>query len=256
MASFTMYLEEVIEMEGESNIGLNEYPIFDESHRPVLNKKIIDHYYNQEIGQENISMFRLAMKRKMNEIMPAFNQQYELSAIKLEALLTASMTTTGTNTGNTAATNTGTTASSNTGTTTSTTEGETTSGSDAKSRAVASNFPQNSLQAGSEYATSAQDNISNSTATGNSNETQSVAQNDSQSVEQNGTQEVEQTGSTTNLTTGYQGHQPELIFAARQTIVNIDLEIINALDTLFMGVWGTSAEYSRVRNHYDYPFGW
>jgi len=240
MGSFTLTLEEVIEMEGEDSIGLSDYPIFDESHRPVLNKKIIDHFYNQEIGQETISMFRLAMKRKMNEIMPAFNQQYELSAIKLEALLTVNVESTGNNTGNTTSTN--------NGNSTSTTEGNTTSTSDAKSRAVASQFPQNSLKADSEYATSAQDNISDSKAVGDSTETQSVENTD--------TQAVEQAGTSINKTTGYQGHQPELIFAARQTIVNIDLEIIYALDTLFMGVWSTSAEYSRARNHYDYPLGW
>lgn len=224
MPSFTLTLEEVIDLEGEDNIGLSDYPIFDEAHRPILNKKIIDHYYNQEIGQETISMFRLALKRKMNEIMPAFNQQYALSQIEINALSTANIESTATNTGNT----------------TSTTEGDTTSTSNAKSRAVASQFPQNSLQANSEYATSAQDNISDSAATGESSETQAV----------------DQTGSATNLTTGYQGHQPELIFAARQTIVNIDLEIILALDALFMGIWSTSAEYTRVRYQYGNPFGW
>jgi hypothetical protein len=224
MPSFTITLEEVIEMEGEDNIGLSDYPIFDEGHRSVLNQKIIDHYYNQEIGQETISMFRLAMKRKMNEIMPAFNQQYALSQIKIDALSTVNMESSNTNSGNT----------------TSTTEGDTTSTSDAKSRAVASQFPQNSLQADSEYATSAQDNISNSTASGESKETQAV----------------DQTGTAVSTAKGYSGHQPELIFAARQTIVNIDLEIIYALETLFMGVWFTSTEFTTVRNRYDYPFGW
>lgn len=234
MGSFTIPLCEVIEMEGEEHIGLDEYPIYDESHRTVLNKKIIDHYYNHEIGQETISMFRLAMKRKMNEIMPAFNQQYMLSQIELDALSTMSVESNSTNTGNTASTNTGT---SNT-----TTEGDTSSKSDAKSRAVASSFPQNSLQANSEYATGAQDNISESTASGNSAETQESTQNE--------TQAIEQTGNAVNLMKGYQGHQPELIFAARQTIVNIDLEIINALDTLFIGLYSTSAEYSAARTHY------
>lgn len=224
MGAFTLTLEEVIEMEGEDNIGLSDYPIFDEAHRTVLNQKIIDHYYNQEIGQETVSMFRLALKRKMNEIMPEYNQQYELSAIKLNALLTVDVESTNTNTS---------TASSNA-------EGSTVSDSDAKSRAVASQFPQNALQANSEYATSAQDNISHSDATGSSTETQ----------------ETEQTGSGTAKQTGFNGHQPELIWAARQTIVNIDLEIINRIQSVFLGIWFAPSEFSRVRNQIVYPTGW
>lgn len=221
MSSFTITLEEVIAMEGEDGIGLSDYPIFDESHRPILNKKIIDHYYNQEIGQETISMFRLAMKRKMNEIMPAYNQNYLLSKIQIDALSTVKIDSASTGTGNTSATN----------------NGDTSSTSNAKSRAVASNFPQNSLKANSEYATSAQDNISDTTVASETAETQ-VA---------------EQEQSSTSATSGYQGHQPELIFAARQTIVNTDLEVVYALETLFMGIWATAAEYTTVRNHYDYP---
>lgn len=224
MSSFTMTLEEVIGMEGEANIGLSDYPIFDEAHRPILNKKIIDHYYNQEIGQETISMFRLAMKRKMNEIMPPFNQNYILSQIELEALITADMKITSDNAAVSAANN----------------SANTTSSSDATSRAVASQFPQNALKANSDYATSAQDNISKSEAVADSTDTQS------------GTQ----TNTGESLTRGFQGHQPELIFAARQTIVNLDLEIVLLLNTIFMGVWSTAAEYTTVRTHYDFPRYW
>lgn len=218
MGSFTMTLDEVIDFEGRDNIGLSEYPIFDESHRKILNDKIIDHYWNQEIGMETISMFRLAMKRKMNEIMPAYNQNYELSAVQIKALSTMDVETEATNTGQTQGAN----------------SSSTVSDSDAKSRAVASDFPQNSLQANSDYATNAQDNISESKATANSTD------------EQNATQ----TGTSKSTVSGYQGHQPELIFAARQTIVNIDLEIITVLQSLFMGIWSVPSEYTSARNQY------
>lgn len=219
MPSFTMTLEEVIEMEGESNIGLSDYPIFDEIHRPILNKKIIDQYYNQEIGQENISMFRLAMKRKMNLLMPLYNQHYELSKIELDALTTVAMST----------------STANESVTEGTTTNSTVSKSNAVSRAVASSFPQNSLQEDSDYATGAQDNTSESTADGTGTEDQNARQ----------------TGDTKTTMSGFQGHQPELIFAARQTIVNIDQEIVAALHTLFMGIWTTDEEYTRERTHYN-----
>lgn len=222
MGMFTIPLCEVIEMEGEDNIGLNEYPIFDEAHRAVLNKKIIEHYFNQEIGQETISMFRLAMKRRMNEIMPQYNQHYILSKIELDALSTVNIETESTN----AAQSTGVSSGTNT------------SSTDSKSSAVSSNFPQVKIEPDGYYATAAQDNTSVSAAEGESKETQTGNQN----------------ASASGFTKGYQGHQPELIFAARQTIVNIDLDIINELGTLFMGVWSVPIEYTRARTHIEYPY--
>lgn len=86
MAAFTMYLWEV--MEHTADIGLSEYPIFDEEYREGLNKKITDHYYNREIGQETVEMFTFAMRRKMNEVMPYFNQLYESTRLEYDPLST------------------------------------------------------------------------------------------------------------------------------------------------------------------------
>lgn len=57
-------------------IGLSKYPIFDESYRPHLNDKIIDHYFFREIGQETAAQFAQMMKRTMQEIMPKYNRLY------------------------------------------------------------------------------------------------------------------------------------------------------------------------------------
>ena len=58
-------------------IGLDEYPIFDESYRTELNDKIIDHFYFREIGFETVAQFAWYMRRTMNEIMPYYNKLYE-----------------------------------------------------------------------------------------------------------------------------------------------------------------------------------
>lgn len=221
MATFTMALWEVIELEGRDNIGLSDYPIFDEAHRKILNDKIIDYYYNREIGQETISQFRLALKRKMNNLMPLFNQHYELSKIKLDALSTVDMKNTGNST------------TLATGNSENTTENATKVGS----VAVASQFPQNRLRDGGDYATNSQENTSDSDSKATSADTQTSNQQ----------------GNTETTMTGYQGHQPGLIYAARQAIVNIDLDVIESLETLFMGIWNTDEEYSRNGNYYyDY----
>lgn len=60
-----------------SMLGLDTYPIFDESYRQPLNDKIIRHFYFREIGFETLGQFRWYMRNAMNENMPYFNQLYE-----------------------------------------------------------------------------------------------------------------------------------------------------------------------------------
>ena len=53
------------------------YPIFDEAYRPILETKIIEHYYTREICAETVGRWKLFLKAKMNEIMPYYNKLYE-----------------------------------------------------------------------------------------------------------------------------------------------------------------------------------
>ena len=52
------------------------YPIFDEAYRPVLETKILEHYYTREICEETVGLWKLRLKAKMNEIMPYYNKLY------------------------------------------------------------------------------------------------------------------------------------------------------------------------------------
>lgn len=52
------------------------YPIWDESYRPVLETKILKHFYTREIGEETVGLWKLRLNMKMNEIMPLFNDMY------------------------------------------------------------------------------------------------------------------------------------------------------------------------------------
>lgn len=58
-------------------LGLDEYPIFDETYRQTLNDKIIKHFYFREIGFETIGQFAWFMRTTMAENMPYFNQLYQ-----------------------------------------------------------------------------------------------------------------------------------------------------------------------------------
>ena len=219
MGTFTMPLKDVIDL--SPDIGLNQYTIFDESYRPGLNQKIIEHYWNQEIGHETISMFTFAMKRKMNEIMPYYNQLYKSEQLKFDPFNTVDMDS----------------LSNSEADTTGTSKSDTTSSSDAKSRAVMSQFPQNMLSDNGDYATSAQDNTSDTAATGGS-------------VEESA---GNQTGKVSGNVKGRQGPAAGLLMQYRQSFLNVDMMIINDLAELFMLIWSNGDEFTE-RNNYSYGY--
>lgn len=92
MSSFTTQIRWYIE--AGNTLPLNDYPIFDETYRAGLNKKIIDHYEFREIGAETMGLFNKFLKRKMNEIMPYYNQRYKSTLLEFEPLKTYNFTET------------------------------------------------------------------------------------------------------------------------------------------------------------------
>lgn len=75
MSKYTTELRYLIE--NDFDIGLKNYPIFDENYRVLLNQKIINHYYFREIGMETAELFKRYLNTTMNEIMPYYNQLYK-----------------------------------------------------------------------------------------------------------------------------------------------------------------------------------
>ena len=63
-----------------------DYPIFDPAYKKVLETKIIKHYYLREIGAETVGVFKLFLDRTLNEIMPYYNQMYESALLKYNPL--------------------------------------------------------------------------------------------------------------------------------------------------------------------------
>lgn len=54
----------------------DNFPIWDESYRLVLETKILKHYYVREICAETPALWKLWLNNRMNEIMPYFNKLY------------------------------------------------------------------------------------------------------------------------------------------------------------------------------------
>src|SRR4051812_1063995 len=174
-ASFTIRLVDVLELEKDSGnghkIGLATYPIFDEDYREGLNRKIIEHFFMQEIGVETISLFTRFMARRMNEIMPYWNQVYESTRIKFDPLATYDLTTIRDETGNEVSQR------NSSGNTSS--DGSSTSAATGSAGSITSNTPQTVLSGSKDYATGANRSDSASSTTAGQTASQDSAANES-----------------------------------------------------------------------------
>jgi hypothetical protein len=222
MSSFTLYLWEALDLEGDpgdgSAMGLGAYPIpatWTDADRAALNRKIIVHYWNREIGAETISLFRFRLTRKLNEIMPTYVQLYESSMLKFDPLSTYDLTTV-----------------RNDDTRENVTRGSTanaTSDGTGQSRTVTGNPPQGQLSKQGQYATSIVDVNSKSHNTSDSTSSDTTT--------------GDSTLAANSSTTGRQGSANRLLAEYRSNILNIDLMILNELDDLFLGIWDTDVEF-------------
>lgn len=239
MSAFTMPLKRVIEITGGTytvepmtfkgvdmgaigkvegaQLGIERMPIWDEAYRSILAGKIVDHFWNREIGFETIDLFQMKARTKLNEIMPYWNRMYESTEIPYEALSTMRVHTESQTTSQQSESN------------SATTTGE--SDSTASARAVQSQTPQTMLAGNEDYATSANDSNSQSAGT-TSTESEGVASS---------TGEAE--GDT--LVTGYQGSASDLIMRYRDSLINIDLMVIRDLEELFMQVFDNGDSYTQ-----------
>lgn len=76
------------------------YPIYDENYRPVLESKILKHYYTREICAETVGRWKLFLDARMNEIMPYYNKLYESELLRFNPLYDVDYTRTSNRVGN------------------------------------------------------------------------------------------------------------------------------------------------------------
>lgn len=183
--------------------NLNDYPIFDENYRAILNKKILDHYLMSEIGLETPALFNHYLGSKLNEIMPYYNTLYQKQALLLNKLennvnLTESFNRNIEN--------------ESSGTSTGTSDGKT----------LFEDTPQGRL------VQSTMDNMDHAT---NINFSKS---NDSSTSTSNGASTEDYIKTITGNNGGK--YNFEILNEIKNNLLNIDLLIINELSDLFMGI--------------------
>jgi hypothetical protein len=233
VATFTIELGALIDVMGV-DIGLKEYPIFDESYRLPLNKKILDHYTHREIGYETGDMFVFALNRRMSEIMPYYNELYRSERLKFDPLSTVDLSTLGT--------------SAQRADTTQRQTGSTDNATETHSRAIASTTPQTALKPGEDYADSGSVSESRTEAQAHSDDSTSGSQ--------------DMAGSQSSHVTGRQATGASLIAEWRSILVNVDMMVIAELQDLFMSLWNNGDilpdfqgdDYTQYLSGYRYFF--
>ena len=206
-------------------LGLSDYPIYDEAHRQVLNDKIIRRYYFREIGFETWNLFKWHLRAHMHEVMPYFNELYETVGLIEDPLSTRDMSFD--ETGNRSRD------FSENRHNESTSHTDTNSTGTTSDKNVFQDTPMNGLDTGAvqsmDYATNVTfDNGSTSTE-GESDVTGSGdATTTSDESESHGLSHRER---------GYDRPQAETLLTYRKAILNIDLEVVESCNDLFMGLW-------------------
>lgn len=233
MSRYTIELRYLIE--GNYELGLKDYPIFDESYREQLNNKIIQHYYFREIGFETEALFKNRLNQKMNEIMPYYNQMYESSKLKIDPLSTIDLEevfsrkskTTGEGTSSTSGTGNNT---NNFNSTDTTDYGKISKFSDIAQAQTTPNEILNDKYLTSATVDGGQDkNTNTGTNTSQTESTTSGTSTDERNLDED----------TTLTRKGNNGiaSESELLNMYRETFLNIDMMIIDDLDELFLGIW-------------------
>lgn len=190
---------------------------FNEDYRSVLCKKILKHYYIREICCETVGLWMLWMNERLETIMPYYNQLYESAQIEFNPMYNTDLT-------RQSSTNTEGSTSNETSVNQSTEGTDTTDHSDAYS-----DTPQGSLQnvTNMSYLTNArvidESNYSESTLS-SSTSSDSTVNSDETFLEK---------------VTGKQGgtDYSTLLNRYRDTMLNIDMQVINEFNDLFFGLW-------------------
>lgn len=233
MSRYTIELRYLIE--GNYDLGLKDYPIFDESYREQLNNKIIQHYYFREIGFETEALFKNRLNQKMNEIMPYYNQMYKSELIKINPLYTTNIEekfaresiASGNGTSETTGSGNNTSSFNSTQTTD---YGKVSKFSDVAQAQTTPNEILNDKYLTSATVDDGQDkDTNNGTNTSESQSTSSGTTSSNNNLNEN----------TTLSRTGNNGtaSESELLNMYRETFLNIDMMIIDDLHELFLGIW-------------------
>lgn len=248
MADYTLTLGNLIargfDTDEKLHLSARYYPIFDESYRAKLNEKIVAHYALREIGCETPQMFVFYFGRTMREQMDYFNQLYMSAQREFDPFITSDVrqeldsTSVNESSGKSSGTQSNESTSNSTSDTT----------ADNSSMTFNSEFPQTRIDDFRKFATSAsQTDSTGNTHTSTSQDSTATATSTSDTDYAHSSDK----GNSVSHTLGTSGSQSQLLTDWRGTMLNIDLMVINSLEDLFLGVWGSGDAMTGVPQAYS-----
>lgn len=236
MASYTTQLRNVINIYSREEVEswfkdyrLEDYLLPDQLEtiensnlwsKDKLAKKIVDHYFMREIGFETPALFRHYAKMTMNEIMERYLPLIYTQAIQYDPLVNVDFTETYTHEHEGEGTS----------------EGNSTSNSTSNGTSTGLNINDDTPQ-GRVNKEAILDGTYASSASANENATNAT---DETSVNSNNKSNTKDTDKYTKHLTGNQGitaSYQAMIMQYRQTVASYTEEIINELNSLFMGLY-------------------
>lgn len=234
---------------------------FDEEYRSVLCQKILKHYYLREIGCETVGVWILWMNTKLEEIMPYYNQLYASAKLEFNPMQNTNVTRNHTRTIDGTTTEDGSRTDKSTNDTALTSDKTAkTSISNTKNTDITNNStkkdlysdtPQGSITEleNENYLTNARKITDN--GTNNQSETHSGSEETTATNKETNKNTGTISGTTSNkgssnttedyieTITGKEGTESysDLLLKFRETIINIDMMVINEFEDLFFGLW-------------------
>lgn len=235
-SKLTLELREIVD-NGENSVDIwdFDYPSFytgDE--KKVFEKKVIDHYYFRQIGQETVGRWLHYFRSRIREIMPYYIQLYESEKYMkdiedpfatVDYTETYEEETTGQATGSSSDQSTGSSSSTN----------NSTSNTELNKEHRFSNTPQGTIENLDDHMSEASKDKDTSTDTLNGSsigESSSESSATSSSTSSGTTKHTLTKKGAMGVTTF--GHD---MMEYRQSFLNIDLMVINELNDLFLGVY-------------------
>ena len=210
------------------------YEIFDTEYKPILERKIIRHFYTREIGQESVGLFKLNLSIMMNDIMPYYNQLYKSTLIEIDPITDMSYQRNGSES-TSASESTLSSLSTSESTLSSLSTSESNSSSEIHSNSMWDMYqdtPQNQLAGveNLEYLTNA--DLRKGNETGSASSTNEIASTGRGSLDR-----LDSKGYLERFS-GYRSNNPsKLLSDYRETFLNIDMLIIGELEKLFLQLW-------------------
>jgi hypothetical protein len=254
MATYTIELGKLLTLDG-FDIGMNDYPLpsfLDSAEnkkawREALNKKIINHYYFNEICCLPPDRFKLFLNNTLNEKMPYFNMLYDAMAEKWQfytgGTLNEVIKADGTSSDN--GTKTGTDVLARSGIDTIVNSSTSSNSHNDYTLNVNSDTPAQMLNieydiANNTYASSANKNKNNGTNTGNSTSTDTTTYNSKETttLDEHTTADRQHNDNRNRTVSGLSNKSyAELFKEYSESVRNLDLEVIDSLKDCFMGIF-------------------